>query len=91
MNKPEHKYANNDDNYKYAIKLPWILIIGPKLRREFKKEGTRIVFKASANLESILFQNKSKFCQVLILEYISYVVLVNQDILVQQKKYYNGQ
>lgn len=23
-NKPEPNYANNDSNYKYAIKLPWI-------------------------------------------------------------------
>ena len=22
MNKPEHNYANNDNNYKYTIKLP---------------------------------------------------------------------
>ena len=84
MNKPEHNYANNDNNYKYTIKLPWIPIIGgSKLRREFKKEGIRTIFKSSANLKSILCQ---RLRQVLILEYISYSVLVKQNILVKQKK-----
>ena len=58
MNKPEQDYANNDNNYTYTIKLPWIPIMGPKLRKECKKNGFRTVFKSSANLKSILYQNK---------------------------------
>lgn len=61
MDKVEHNNTNNDNNYKYTIKLSWLLNIGPKRSREFKKEGTRTICKSSANLESILCQNKSKF------------------------------
>ena len=50
MGKVEHNYTNNDNNYKYTIKLPWTLIIGSKRSREFKKEGTRTICKCSANL-----------------------------------------
>ena len=53
INKPEYNYPNNENNYKDTIKLPWIPIIGPKLRIGFKKKGIRTVFKSSANLKSM--------------------------------------
>ena len=35
-------------------------ILGPKLRKEFKKKDIKTVFTSGANLKSILCQNKSK-------------------------------
>ena len=35
-------------------------MLGPKLRREFKKKKIKTVFTSGANLKSILRQNKSK-------------------------------
>ena len=49
-------------------------------------------FKSSANLKSIYVKVSQNFYQILILEYMTYNVLVNQDILVkQQRQYYQGQ
>ena len=56
------------------------------------KKWIRAGFKSSANLKSIYVKVSQSFCQILILEYMTYNVLVNQDILVkQQRQYYQGQ
>ena len=47
----------NDTNRK---KIPWILNIGPKIRKEFKKVNKGITFTFGKNLQSILCQNKPK-------------------------------
>ena len=57
INKPK---SNDQNNNKNTIKLPWVLILGPKLRKEFKKKKIKTVFTSGANLKSILCQNKSK-------------------------------
>ena len=51
---------NNTKNTKNIIKLPWVPILGPKLRKEFQKKDIKTVFASGANLKSILCQNKSK-------------------------------
>ena len=58
-NKPKSNDQNNTKNTK-NIKLPWVPILGPKLRKEFKKKDIKTVFTSGANLKSILCQNKSK-------------------------------
>ena len=60
INKPKSNYQNNTKNTKNIIKLPWVPILGPKLRKEFKKKDIKTVFTLGANLKSILCQNKSK-------------------------------
>ncbi|XP_065684396.1 uncharacterized protein LOC136096749 [Hydra vulgaris] len=42
------------------VKLPWISIIGPKLRREFKKQNIRVIFTSAPSLSNILCNNKTK-------------------------------
>jgi predicted GIY-YIG superfamily endonuclease len=42
------------------VKLPWIPIIGPKLRREFRKQNIRVIFTSAPNLNNILCNNKTK-------------------------------
>ena len=59
INKPKSNDQNNTKNTK-NIKLPWVPILGPKLRKEFKKKKIKTVFTSGANLKSILCQNKSK-------------------------------
>ena len=60
INKPRSNDQNNTKNTKNIIKLPWVPILGPKLRKEFKKKDIKTVFTSGANLKSILCQNKSK-------------------------------
>ena len=60
INKPKSNNQNNTKNTKNIIKLPWVPILGPKLRKEFKKKDIKTVFTSGANLKSILCQNKSK-------------------------------
>ena len=59
INKPKSNDQNNNKNTKNIIKLPWVPILGPKLRKELKKD-IKTVLISGANLKSILFQNKSK-------------------------------
>ena len=42
------------------IKLPWIPIIGPKLRKELRKSECKDIFTSATNLKNILCNNKSK-------------------------------
>ena len=51
------KYENTDSN---IVKLPWIPIIGPKIRKELRKTGCRVIFTSAAKLKNILCNNKSK-------------------------------
>ena len=57
INKPKRNDQNNNKN---TIKLPWVPVLDPKLRKEFKKKKIKAVFTSGANLKSILCQNKSK-------------------------------
>ena len=47
----------NDTNRK---KIPWILNIEPKIRKEVKKVNKGIIFTFGKNVKSILCQNKPK-------------------------------
>ena len=60
INKPKSNNKNNTKNTKNIIKLPWVSILGPKLRKEFKKKDIKTVFTSGANLKFISCQNKSK-------------------------------
>ena len=60
INKPKSNDQNNTKNIKNIINLPWGSILGPKLRKQFKKKDIKTVFTSGANLKSILYQNKSK-------------------------------
>ena len=51
------KYENTDSN---IVKLPWIPIIAPKIRKELRKTGCRVIFTSAAKLKNILCNNKSK-------------------------------
>ena len=53
INKPKSNDQNNAKNTKTIIKLPWVLILGPKLRKEFRKKDIKTAFKLEANLTSI--------------------------------------
>ena len=57
INKPKSNDQKNNTN---TIKLPRVPILGPKLRKEFKKKKIKTVFTSGTNLKSILCQNKSK-------------------------------
>ena len=43
-----------------TVTIPWIPILGPKLRRIFKKNNIKVIFTSSPNLKSLLCNNKSK-------------------------------
>ena len=45
------KSENTDSN---IVKLPWIPIIGPKIRKELRKTGCRVIFASAAKLKNIL-------------------------------------
>lgn len=47
-------------DYSNMKKVPWIPLIGPKIKKEFKKVGKNIAFTSSKNLQQILCQNKPK-------------------------------
>ena len=53
---------NNDDPKVEGITtLPWIPGLSPKLRKEFRKAGLKVVFKSGRNLKDILTsKNKTK-------------------------------
>ena len=48
---------NTDSN---IVKLPWIPIIGSKIRKEPRKTGFKVINTSAAKLKTILCNNKSK-------------------------------
>ena len=50
INKPK---SNDQNNNKNTIKLPWVQILGPKLRKQFKKKKIKSALTSGANLKSI--------------------------------------
>ena len=42
------------------VKLPWVSILGPKLREEFKKFCIKTIFTSGRNLKNLICRNKSK-------------------------------
>ena len=49
------KTENTDSN---IVKLPWIPIIGPKIRKELRKTQCKAIFKTK-KLKNILYNNES--------------------------------
>ena len=60
INKQKSNNQNNNKNTKNIITLPWVPILGPKLRKEFKNKKIKTIFTLGANLKFILCQNKLK-------------------------------
>ena len=63
LKEQQNPLVNNQDtseDINKVVKLPWILIIGPKLRQAFKKENIKTIFTSGPNLKSLLCQNKTK-------------------------------
>ena len=59
QNPPVNNKDTSEDISK-VVKLPWIPIIGPKLRQAFKKKNIKTIFTSGPNLKSLLCRNKSK-------------------------------
>ena len=64
LNELQNLPVNNKDtseDINKVVKLPWIPIIGPKLRQAFKKKNIKAIFFTSGpNLKSLLCRNKTK-------------------------------
>ena len=43
-----------------VVTLPWIPILGPKLRKLYRQHGIKTIFKSGSNLQNILCNHKSK-------------------------------
>ena len=56
----KHQAAKTENTHSNSVKLPWIPIIGPKIRKELRKTGFKDIFTSAAKLKNILFNNKSK-------------------------------
>ena len=59
----QNPYVNNNDSREDTIKvvqLPWIPIVGPKLRQVFKKKNIKTIFTSGPNLKLLLCRNKAK-------------------------------
>ena len=53
--------SSNDPRFKNMVKLPWIPMVGPKLRRIYRRYGFKVVFTSLPNLANILCKNKCAF------------------------------
>ena len=53
------------------VKLPWVLKLGPKLRKEFKRIGIRTIFTSGHNLKNLICRNKSKLLPIAFLVFIN--------------------
>ena len=56
------KEKENVDTVKNGkiVKLPWVPKLGPKLRKELKNIGIKIIFTLGHNLNNSIYRNKSK-------------------------------
>ena len=55
QNPPVTNKSNSEDSNRTA-KLPWIPIVGPELRKAFKKKKIKTIFTSSSNLNLLLCQ-----------------------------------
>ena len=63
LNELQNPPVNNKDtseDINKVVKLPWIPIIGTKLRQAFKKKNIKTIFTSGTNLKSLLCRNKTK-------------------------------
>ena len=60
LQNPTVNNKDTSEDISKVVKLPWIPIIGPKLRQAFKKKNIKIIFTSGPNLKSLLCRNKTK-------------------------------
>ena len=60
LQKPPVNNRDTSEDISKVVKLPWIPIIGPKLRKAFKKKNIKTIFTSGPNLKSLLCRNKTK-------------------------------
>ena len=61
LQNPTVNNKDTSEDISKVVKLPWIPIIGPKLRQAFKKKNIKAIFFTSGpNLKSLLCRNKTK-------------------------------
>ena len=63
LNELQNPPVNNKDSSEdinKVVKLPWIPIIGTKLKQAFKKKNIKTIFTSGTNLKSLLCRNKTK-------------------------------
>ena len=58
--KNKHQTPKTENTVSNIVKLPWIPIIGPKIRKELRKTGCKVIFTSAAKLKNILCNSKSK-------------------------------
>ena len=46
---------NTSEDINKVVKLPWIPIIGPKLRQAFKNKTIKTILTSGSNLKSLLY------------------------------------
>ena len=58
----KNKTSNNEkDESTTIITLPWVPVLGPKLRKVYRNAGIKVAFKSGSNLKNILTsKNKCK-------------------------------
>ena len=49
-----HSHKENSEDINKVVKLPWIPIIRPKLRKKFKKKNIKTIFTSGSNLRSLV-------------------------------------
>ena len=54
-----HSYKDNSEDINKVVKLPWIPIIRPKLRKKFKKKNIKTIFTSGLNLKSLVLLKTS--------------------------------
>ena len=57
-NKDQAPKTENTDGK--IVKIPQITLIGPKIRKELRKTGCKVISTSAANLKNILCNSKSK-------------------------------
>ena len=60
INENKHQAPNTENKDSNIVKLPWIPIIGPKIRKKLQKAGCKVIFASATKLKNILCNNKSK-------------------------------
>ena len=60
INENKHQAPNTENKDSNIVQLPWIPLIGPKIRKELQKTGCKVIFTSATKLKNILCNNKSK-------------------------------
>ena len=53
MQNPPVNNKDTSEDISKVVKLPWIRIIGPKLRQAFKQKNIKTIFTLGPNLKSL--------------------------------------